>query len=154
MKALSTWHVRKEPEVGKDHQWCGSPWIGVSPPTGAKIEVGPMTVTMTDPSTGETRTVHGFAARGRTVPPEVLDTLRQISSGRITVIPDPPADTEPLPPESLPTANDLRFIPLGGEPPEGIEEAPRVSRRSLISTLIAALLCGAILGLIVRAIIN
>lgn len=143
---LSRYHVRAEPDNSKRRQWLGSPWIGARRDP-MQVEVGPVTVQVTDPETGEPRQILGFAARGRAIPPEVLETLRMISGGRVAIL----DDTTGQPIEPQPEAAKQEAVPMEIEQ---MEYVAAISQSALVAMLAAAIACGIVGGVIAMAILH
>lgn len=133
---LSSLHVRSEPDDPLQEDLIRSPWIGKGNGKNEPVQIGPMTAEITDPVTGETKTIHGIAARGRTVTPELLETLRMVSGGRIAIV-------EPLPQEPLPTTNketdDCKFHGLGKPLASELQREPGDHALDIISITAVAL---------------
>lgn len=138
-------------------------------PRNQPVAIGHMTVEITDPVTGETRTVTGFAARGRTVTPEILERLRIISSGSIVMLDatgapmtdqpltDQSRTDQPLPMEPLPTTNqqettdyDLTFRALGRPLGDGYQPEPGERALDIISIVGAVCLLALLAYLLIN----
>lgn len=142
---LSTYHVRAEPDTNKQ-TWLGSPWIGAGRDP-KQVEIGPVTVQVTDPATGKPREIVGFAARGRAIPPEVLETLRMISNGRVAML-----DDTSLQPIGEPSAEPQQeAVPMEIEQ---MEYVAAISQSALVAMLAAAIACGIVGGVIAIAILH
>lgn len=145
---LSSYHVRAE--LDTDKKPLGSPWIGAGRDP-KQVEVGPVTVQVTDPVTGKPREVIGFAARGRAIPPEVLETLRMISNGRVAMLDD--TTLQPIG-EQPPKMEEPSAEPQQEAVPIEIEQVAVVPLRTLVAMVAAAVACGMVGGVIVMAVLS
>lgn len=148
---LSSYHVRAEPDT--DKKPLGSPWIGAGRDP-KQVEVGPVTVQVTDPVTGKPREVIGFAARGRAIPPEVLETLRMISNGRVAMLDDTtlqPIGEQPPKMEEPSAEPQQEAVPMEIEQ---MEYVAAISQSALVAMLAAAIACGIVGGVIAMAILH